>query len=270
MIGLLILATLAYALAGAAKGAMDTLQFHFSASIFARMNWDFWKPDLSWRNKYKDRDPAKGPRFPGSTTVFVSLTDGWHLMQMIYLALQRTAIVMAMAAFHRWAENGWTNLGIWAGIWAGLAILHASGFHATYSVLLKAKKPTAVAMIILLLVASACGQPSLRQRQETLVTATLLLRQAERGSLPVLCDATGIDTLVQGSWTQALTNDCRRGREHQYRTGWRTVEMTIIAPGSSCPDTVFRGNEVRACRLCANTWVRYLEYRREYAPQKMN
>jgi hypothetical protein len=41
----------------------------------------FFGPD-SWKNKYKHNDPAMGPAFPGSTTIFVATTDFWHLMDL--------------------------------------------------------------------------------------------------------------------------------------------------------------------------------------------
>lgn len=37
-----------------------------------------WFTAESWRLKYRNGDHAQGPRFFGSTTVFVAVTDGWH------------------------------------------------------------------------------------------------------------------------------------------------------------------------------------------------
>jgi hypothetical protein len=45
----------------------------------------FWDPEISWRRKWRNGDPKFGERFPGSSTVFVFLTDGWHLSQFIFL-----------------------------------------------------------------------------------------------------------------------------------------------------------------------------------------
>lgn len=52
-----------------------------------------WNKRDTWRNKYKNGSPVYGERFPGSTTIFVFLTDFWHLMQLLHL----TAIQMAVA-----------------------------------------------------------------------------------------------------------------------------------------------------------------------------
>jgi len=68
-------------LAGIAEAHMDTLQFHFYRSRFSSFNHSFWNPEISWKNKYKLNDPRYGAKFPGSTTIFVFITDGWHLMK---------------------------------------------------------------------------------------------------------------------------------------------------------------------------------------------
>lgn len=72
---------LMFFLAGIAEAHMDTLQFHFYRSRFNSFNHAFWNPEISWKNKYKLRDPRYGAKFPGSTTIFVFITDGWHLMK---------------------------------------------------------------------------------------------------------------------------------------------------------------------------------------------
>jgi hypothetical protein len=78
------LGIIAFALAGLFEAVMDTLQFHYSYSIFySKRNRLFWDPSISWRNKYKDGDSTEGPKFPGSTTIFVGLTDAWHLFKLL-------------------------------------------------------------------------------------------------------------------------------------------------------------------------------------------
>jgi hypothetical protein len=44
----------------------------------------WWDKETTWRNKWKLGKPENGPAFWGSTTVFVFITDGWHLMQFIF------------------------------------------------------------------------------------------------------------------------------------------------------------------------------------------
>lgn len=63
---------------------MYTLQFHYFSSIFKYLNPQFWYPALSWVNKYKNKDD-RSPRFFGSTTIFVFITDAFHLFQFVFL-----------------------------------------------------------------------------------------------------------------------------------------------------------------------------------------
>lgn len=58
---------------GGFEGVMDHLQFHYDG------NSQFWQPDISWVNKYKNRDTEQGKTFRGKYLVFT--TDGWHLMK---------------------------------------------------------------------------------------------------------------------------------------------------------------------------------------------
>jgi len=68
-----------------AKAAMDKLNFHFYDSIFAKLNHRFWNSEYSWQNKWRDGKPELGEDYPFSSTLFVFLTDGWHLCQFIFL-----------------------------------------------------------------------------------------------------------------------------------------------------------------------------------------
>lgn len=72
-------------LSGMFEGYMDVLQFHWQKFKNKHRKSDswFWSPALSWKNKYKDKDPVKGEKFLFSTTFLVSLTDGWHLMKLL-------------------------------------------------------------------------------------------------------------------------------------------------------------------------------------------
>ena len=72
------------AFAGAWDGVAEGSKYHYEAFTrkFPNHNKDFWGPQ-SWRNKYADGDPAQGPKFFGSTNVFVWTTDGYHMSRMI-------------------------------------------------------------------------------------------------------------------------------------------------------------------------------------------
>lgn len=77
------LALLLFVLSHIPEGIMDTLQFKIDDSVFKNWNQQFWNPKFSWMNKWKDGCPKFGPRFFGSTTFLVFLTDGWHLMKWV-------------------------------------------------------------------------------------------------------------------------------------------------------------------------------------------
>lgn len=67
-------------LAGAANGVNQDLLFHYHEfeSTFPNANPQYWNPDISWRNKYLNGDPAQGEKFLGSSTIFSGFTDGYH------------------------------------------------------------------------------------------------------------------------------------------------------------------------------------------------
>lgn len=86
-------------LAGIFDNFRDVLVFKYEGSIFPQKagekflggTIDFWavmkhpEGGQSWKGKYKDRDPSKGPAFPGATTWLAWTTDGWHLFQYFVL-----------------------------------------------------------------------------------------------------------------------------------------------------------------------------------------
>lgn len=70
--------TLFCILRGRYKAYGNALMFHFEQSIFKDKPWGFWNPHISWRNKYKNGDPAEGAAYPLATTLLVGFTDAWH------------------------------------------------------------------------------------------------------------------------------------------------------------------------------------------------
>lgn len=124
MVYQIILAVIFVIIAGIAKAICDTVSFHYSKSIFTK-NPIFWNPEISWRNKYDGNDPSNGAKFPGSTTIFVALTDAWHLfglIERISLAIAFTFVGLLIA------KNIWF---IFLGI--GGYILFATIFHIFYN-----------------------------------------------------------------------------------------------------------------------------------------
>lgn len=97
-------------IAGMAKGASDTLQFHYPKSVFAAFsNEQWWNPAMSWKNKYKDYDAGDSREaYLGSRSLLVWLTDAWHLVQTIETLAWALAIAMAIRLGwrHRESESG--------------------------------------------------------------------------------------------------------------------------------------------------------------------
>ena len=84
MIILIIISSILIVIAAMSEAIMDNLQFHYFKSIFKdREAQQFWNPLISWSNKYKNGDKNQGEKFIGSTTLFVGLTDAWHLFKLI-------------------------------------------------------------------------------------------------------------------------------------------------------------------------------------------
>jgi hypothetical protein len=128
-----VLTVICLMVAAVGKAAMDTLRFHFDRSIFSRWeNQYFVDPAISWRNKYKNHDPAQGERFPGSTTIFVFTTDLWHLSQFVFLRLFFAAVI----TYH--LSGGITSLFIDLGPYGlaidylGLSIVFGATFQIMY------------------------------------------------------------------------------------------------------------------------------------------
>lgn len=72
-------------ISGIAKAIMDTSNFHYQNSYLKDFKkGSFWNHKISSNNKYLNGKKENGPRFIGSTTFLVWVTDAWHLFQMIY------------------------------------------------------------------------------------------------------------------------------------------------------------------------------------------
>jgi hypothetical protein len=83
-------------LSGASKGLNETLEFnwHGFAAVFPKANPQWFWPQKSYQNKYKDGDREKGAKFPLSTSALVFLTDQYHLDNFIQRAAITTSLVI--------------------------------------------------------------------------------------------------------------------------------------------------------------------------------
>ena len=95
-----LIAVLLLIIAAICNSAMDTLQFRFSQSVFSKLEkQSYWNPNISWRNKWKDGEKAKGEKFFGSSTFLVFTTDAWHLFKSGWITCMMAIAVMMGHAY---------------------------------------------------------------------------------------------------------------------------------------------------------------------------
>lgn len=105
---LIILAVKCWILASVCNAVMDVLVFKYRKSIFSKFNPEFWNPNKSWKNKYKNNDEKNGPAFFGSTTFLVFTTDAWHLFQFLSNSLIVLSIILVCNHFFNF--SWWNNI----------------------------------------------------------------------------------------------------------------------------------------------------------------
>lgn len=125
LLSLLLLLTLSYA----AKAAKEKCLFHYSSSVFAKGNPLFFDNRVSWKNKWKGGDPKQGERFLGSSTVFVFVTDFFHLAQFIELNSVMLALSLTLSV-----TVGYHFLLVFVGI----RVIYALVFNLGFDYILKA------------------------------------------------------------------------------------------------------------------------------------
>jgi hypothetical protein len=78
-----MLSILFLSLAGICNAIMDSILFHWDKSIFKGSKLEWWaNPKVSYKNKWKNHSNSEdGEKFPGSSTIFVWVTDLWHFAQ---------------------------------------------------------------------------------------------------------------------------------------------------------------------------------------------
>lgn len=114
------------AISGLSKGIQDQLMFHWGKSWTKNLKPNFWNPAVSWKNKYKNGNPEDGPKFKGSTTIFVSITDAWHFFGMLRENANRLAIIFALASAINY------KIEIYFVIWVILFIIFTISFKLLY------------------------------------------------------------------------------------------------------------------------------------------
>lgn len=117
-------------LAGAFNGVSQDLLFHYNEfeNTFPNANPQFWDPEISWVNKYKNKNPLQGAKFPGSTTILVGTTDGYHAM----LSSRDIMIVTSISLSSK--SCSWKHFFKKT---AAYTIAYGIGFEFTYRMLIK-------------------------------------------------------------------------------------------------------------------------------------
>lgn len=119
-------------LAGAFEGTGETLKWHYFdfEKIFPRANKNYWDPEHSWKNKYKNGLVEEGPKFPGANTFLVWTTDGYHAVKFGRNMMLTTTL--ALHPFHK--KRKWYDYAIDMAVHT---LAYQIGFHSTYSVAFK-------------------------------------------------------------------------------------------------------------------------------------
>ena len=120
-----IIAAIALFLFGSSIGLMDHLQFHYQEGQFS--SEQFWNPEISWRNKYKEGNPDLGPAYFGSTTFLAWTTDGWHLTKTIGFSILQLLIAFLLMRKQKWYYLILTFIII--------KLVFVSGFHLVYTII---------------------------------------------------------------------------------------------------------------------------------------
>lgn len=125
---------------GMLDGTVESISYHYDRGFkprFKKANDQFWNPEKSWKNKYKNGDSRLGPKFYGSTTGLVFTTDAYHLLRTSKRTLDGATLVYFMdkdcsrkvEKKHKW-RNAVKDFAI-------LTAIRCVGFHVTYSFLFK-------------------------------------------------------------------------------------------------------------------------------------
>lgn len=81
------------------KHNYDQSRWKILADYFDRKNMkkfgnQFWDNSIAWTNKWKNKNPQDGEAYLGSSTIFVTIVDGWHLVKFVWLMHVFTAIIL--------------------------------------------------------------------------------------------------------------------------------------------------------------------------------
>lgn len=127
-------------LSGMLDGSVESIHYHYDRGFKPQApnaNDQFWNPELSWRNKYKNGDPAQGPKFFGSTSALVFTTDGYHALRTARNVLNTFTIVYGINSTCTGKKTFKKKLKKMAIDAIVLTAMRTVGFYTTYNFIFK-------------------------------------------------------------------------------------------------------------------------------------
>jgi len=133
---------------GMLDGTIESISYHYDNGFkkrFSKVNDQFWNPSISWTNKYKNNNPALGPKFMGSTDIFVCTTDAYHMLRTTKRAIDgfTLAYYVNKACSEKTPPKGkrWKSI---AKDFLIITAIRCAGFSLTYSLVFRPKGATAL------------------------------------------------------------------------------------------------------------------------------
>ena len=128
---------------GMLDGTIESINYHYDSGFktrFPKINNQFWDPSISWKNKYKDGNYALGPKFTGSTNIFVCTTDAYHMLRTTKRSIDGLTLayyVNKTCSNKKNRNKKWKNI---ATDFLVLTAIRCIGFNLTYNVLFNPQK----------------------------------------------------------------------------------------------------------------------------------
>lgn len=119
---------------GMGNGAAELTKWHYDAfeAVFPNANAEYFDPQVSWRNKYQNGDPAQGPKYFGSTTFLVGTTDFYHAARTV----SNTSMILA-AVFSPRDNLNWKTILLKFALYS---VSYHAGFWVAYELPVRLKK----------------------------------------------------------------------------------------------------------------------------------
>ena len=127
-----VLSFLFFACAVVSNAVMDTLSFRYDKSVFSgfKHSQRWLDPRISWKNKWKNGDPAQGEAFALSSTAWVATTDAWHFFKSVTIVCVLLAVIVPFTQIFtlHWAA--------WLGVFVVLKLAYGLIFESCFAHLL--------------------------------------------------------------------------------------------------------------------------------------